>query len=271
MPNFFAKTPLLDVIMVAATLLSIAAALWPWVQWLLANSHYVWITDCEPTCSAWAPFGNFRPALGTEHGTLDPELQKTMLLFGWLHWFVVLDAIRPLYPALYWIASGYIREPLSMIVAAVFFAVFLIWEVVKTIVYGVAYITPSDWPIAFGPGATVPSGTSSVQYNMMFWGSVATCLYNLVMLVVCIAMSALAHSAKKTEVDEGSVPTPFIGVEMEDKTDGPFDGSDDVRHRFDILSAPPMATSVVEKKDKRRRRRRRRRKQRKGKGRGKWS
>jgi len=213
MPNFFTKTTLLNVLMGFSTFFSVLSVLWTLAQWLLANSHYLWITDCEPTCGAWAPLGNFRPAIGTPHALLDPQLQETMLLFqSFVHWFVVADVGRALYPFVYAVATGYIREYIAMIVAAVFMGVFLLWEVARLVFYIVAVITPEDWPIVFGPGGL--SSTPSTQFWILLGGAIGEVVYLLYMLAACIGMAVLAQQAKADERDAGSVPMAGIGTDI---------------------------------------------------------
>jgi len=179
------------------------------VEYILATSYIVWITDTTP--SGGIVIDNFRPSSYIKIGGIlfvspnfDVSIQQQALFYGLQWWLINLGLIAPFYGFVTSEIAGRMRYKGIAIVPLCIFVIGCVVEVVKVIFYSMFWLSPNDWYIAFAPYA--PSGIISYQFliiNICTWARLGYLLVNLLGFGI---MWQQAEAAMEQEILTSAVP-----------------------------------------------------------------
>lgn len=206
MSNFFVKTSLLDNILLLGNLLAFLYIIWIYLEYVLALSHYVFITGCTPsTATCPAPTNNFRPAGNVPEYVALPESTQVDILFNGFWYFVLTsDMLRPLI-AFFWLLIGsYIRQRVILWLHAIILLVAVAIELPKLIIFIIAYFNPTSRWFAWSPLGF--SSIPSTEFVIILWSSIITSIYIVIQYAMNLFLIRSITDAKKTERMRGVAP-----------------------------------------------------------------
>ena len=231
MSDFFVSTSLLSFLKWIGHLFAFLGLLGIIVEIICGPSQYVFITDCDPSCTTTYPFGNYRPANTVSViSSLLVVMQKKALLLRLDYIVIWSDILRILYICMWFFMISFVREPGIFLFNSVALVFFFVIEAVKIIIYSIARIDPgSYWYVSHpNPISAIPS----TQFLFIFWSCIIAIIYIGGQFILSLAISLLARKAKKEENESGNAPIRIIESSIQSPVEKPKRGkSKKIRRR----------------------------------------
>ena len=207
MSDFRVKTQILDVVRFLGSIMSVAYIVLIFLVILFSTTHYTYITNTSPPSILYPPLGipDFRPASNVPQlAAQSPIYQEQALYFGF--WFILIEsnALRIIFPLLWFFSLQYIKKSSFFFLPGIIFVIGGVVEVIRLFIFLIERLTPSLYFIVTYPNVA----TVSNEFLWLIWSSLLTIIYLVILTIFVIIIMWQSKEALEEERQE------FIETQM---------------------------------------------------------